>query len=160
MAKEQQGQCRACGVDLIDWPRVHRRDVNDAPFVFNSLKHELIRHVYWHMPIDLHAANHAKRKGLVRLEEFARNRLSKYLVPGYSYDGRQTPREGNIVYYAQHAIACCCRKCLEYWHGIPQDRPLTDQDISYFTELTMMYIRERMPSLTDTGEYVPPILKR
>jgi len=29
-------------------------------------------------------------------------------------------REGSaeIVHYAQHATAACCRKCIEYWHGI------------------------------------------
>ena len=28
----QTGQCRACGVALIDWDRVHKRDVSDAVF--------------------------------------------------------------------------------------------------------------------------------
>lgn len=160
MAEEDRGKCRSCGVQLIDWQRIHRRDVNDATFVFNSLKYELIRHLYWDMPIDLHAENHAKRKGVIKLREFAQNRLTKYLVPSYAYDGRQTPREGNVVYYAQHAIACCCRKCLEYWHGIPKDEPLTNTDINYFTDLIMMFIKDRLPDLTELGEYVPPILSR
>ncbi len=36
-------------------------------------------------------------------------------------DGRQTPREGNTIFYAQHATASCCRTCIEYWHGIPKN---------------------------------------
>lgn len=26
--------------------------------------------------------------------------------------------DGNIVFYAQHAVAACCRNCIEVWHGI------------------------------------------
>lgn len=91
----------------------------------------------------------------MNLREFAVKRLTKYLVPGYAYDGRQTPREGNIVYYAQHALACCCRTCLEYWHGIPKTAELTSGDIDYFTNLIMLYIGERLPNLAQTGEKVP-----
>lgn len=157
MAESELGNCRSCGADLIDWKRVHRRDVEDAAFVFNSLKYEMIRHLYWHLPIDLRAENHARRKGILKLREFAVKRLTKYLVPDYAYDGRQTPTEGNIVYYAQHALACCCRTCLEYWHGIPKTAELTSEDINYFANLIMLYVNERLPNLTQAGEKVPPI---
>lgn len=41
MAESERGHCRSCGAELVDWKRVHRRDVDDATFVFKSLKNEL-----------------------------------------------------------------------------------------------------------------------
>jgi hypothetical protein len=160
MAKSELGQCRSCGVNLIDWQRVHRRDVNDAAFVFSSLKNELIRHHYWHKAIDQKAENHARRKGSSLLRVAVRNRLVKSLSPQNPYDGRQTPPGGNIIYYAQHALACCCRKCLEYWHGIPMSRPLYEDEVEYFTSLVMMFINERLPDLAEAGIKIPSIRQR
>ncbi len=158
MAREEYGRCRACGADLIEWKRVHKRDINDFDYVFHALKYELIRHHFWHLPIDQRAINHARRKGRIGLNEAVVKRLEKHLAPiNYAYDGRQTPYEGNVIYYAQHALACCCRTCLEYWHGISKQEPLTKEQIKYFTSLIMMYINERIPDLTDNGEYVPAL---
>ncbi len=158
MAESDRGQCRSCGADLINWDRVHRRDIKDADFVFNGLKFELFRHKYWHKEIDIRTENHARRKGRIVLKNDVKKRLQNYIAPiNNPYDGRQTPLDGNIIYYAQHALACCCRKCLEYWHGISTSIPLSDSQINYFVNLIMMYIDERMSSLTEKGEIIPPI---
>jgi hypothetical protein len=85
-----------------------------------------------------------------------RSRLEKYLAPAAPpRDGRQTPLQGNAIYYAQHATACCCRKCLEYWHAIPQGRPLTDKELEYCVALIELYLKERLPELKDEPEDVP-----
>ena len=34
MTPEQRGKCRACGADLVDWKRLHRRDKADAEHTF------------------------------------------------------------------------------------------------------------------------------
>jgi hypothetical protein len=44
---------------------------------------------------------------------------------------------------------------MEYWHDIPKGRPLTEEEISYFTALVMKFVRERMPELTEDGEKIP-----
>jgi hypothetical protein len=62
---------------------------------------------------------------------------------------------GNILYYAQHATACCCRTCMEYWHAVPKGRQLTDAEIDYFTDLLMQFVAERMPHLPDQPEKIP-----
>ena len=77
----------------------------------------------------------------------------------HSRDGRQTPYSRNSIYYAQHAVACCCRKCIEYWYGIPQDHALTDGQIRFFSELCLLYIFERFPDLPESGERVPNLRK-
>ena len=157
MRPEQVGQCRSCGAELVDWERVRRRDVADAAFTFAALKRELIRHHYWHKTIDEEAELHARRKGRIKLREAVAKHLQKAVGQAEPFrDGWQTPAKGRVVYYAQHALACCCRKCLEYWHGIPKGTELTSEQIDYFTDLVMMFIDERMPGLTEEGEKIPP----
>lgn len=154
----QRGRCRSCGVALIDWERLHRRDLRDTQHTFSALRREFFRHHYWHLDIDRRARNHARRKGWNGLSKATRRRLETAIGAAQPFrDGTQTPRHGNSIYYAQHAVACCCRKCLEYWHGIPRGRTLSAEELSYLSDLCMLYLRERMPYLTDHGEKVPPI---
>ncbi len=89
-----------------------------------------------------------------------RRRIQSSVGVKNSLDGRPTPYDKNTIYYAQHAVACCCRKCLEYWHDIPQADPLSEDQIEYFSELCLMYIFERLPDLAENGEKVPPIRKK
>lgn len=152
------GKCRSCGVDFIDWGRLYINNPNDAEYTFDALKHELVRHVFNYADIDLKTENHARRKGILELENAAYKRLSKYVGPANPYrDGMQTPKSGNIVYFAQHFTASCCRKCMEYWHGIPYGIELTNQEKDYFTHLIMLFIMKRLPALTKNGEKIPPI---
>ena len=154
------GACRTCGAKLVDWNRVHRKDLADVPYTFEALKYEMIRHHFWHVDIDQKAVNYAKRKGISGLHSAVRAKLnSSIAMADNPYDGRQTPMEGsgNPIHYAQHATASCCRKCVEYWHDIPNGRELTDEEIDYLSELAMLFILERIPNLTQNGEHVPPI---
>lgn len=156
MTHDQRGKCRACGADLIDWKRLHRRDRGDAEHTFAALQHELIRHHFFHRRIDEKAMRHAQRKGRMALKEAARDRLGKYLaVAEPRRDGLQTPFEGNAIYYAQHATATCCRTCLEYWHDIPKGRPLTDEEFEYCVALVGLFIDEKLPDLAETPIKVP-----
>jgi hypothetical protein len=157
---DQSGKCRYCGAELVDWGRVHERLRENIPYVFQCLKYEMFRHYMWHVEIDRWAVNYARRKGTVGLRTAAEHRIRKYLGPAEpAFDGRQTPREGsrNPICYAQHATGTCCRKCAEYWHAVPQGRELTGEEVGYFVELIMLYIVERLPPLTQTGERVPPV---
>jgi len=154
----EAGQCGYCGAKLIDMKRLTKRDVADVNYTFKSLKFEMWRHYYWHIDIDQRAINHARRKGTGGMRVAAEKRIRSSVGVAEPFrDGTQTPKEGNSVYYAQHATASCCRKCIQEWHGIPIGQPLTDDQIMYFTELAMLYIEERLPFLTEQGEYVPSI---
>jgi hypothetical protein len=163
------GKCRECGAELVDWERVHRRDLSDVKHTFDSLKHEKFRHHYWHTEIDQKAVNHALKKGRIDLRKAATHRLRKYVGKVHEMpdgkkrpyrDGQQTPYSGNSIYYAQHATASCCRKCVEYWHNIPQGRDLTEDEIAYLTDLVMLYIEEKLPQLTDQAQKVPRIRRQ
>ena len=146
----RNGKCRECGADLIDWNRLDQRDLSDVENTVASLERELIRHHYWHKAIDEKAVNKAMAKGMKGLREEAEDRLHKSVGPPSSKifrDGTQTPKDGNAIYYAQHATATCCRKCIEAWHGIDREHPLTNDEIGYMTGLVMHYIGKKSQEL-------------
>ncbi|WP_231971849.1 DUF4186 family protein [Nostoc sp. NIES-3756] len=164
-AAKQFGQCRECGVELVDWKRVYKRNLIDATYTFQCLKTELFRHHMWHVEISQKAINHARRKGKIGLRVAAKKEIYKSVglaEPRY-IDGLQTPRDDSekatAIHYAQHATACCCRKCIEYWHNIPVGHELTETELEYFTNLVILYIEERLSYLTENGEKVPRIRK-
>lgn len=151
-----RGTCRYCGVSLVDWTRVHARDVSDVEHTVEALKHEFIRHHFWHAAIDQKADEHARRKGRTALRLAAQARVTNSVGAAQpNRDGQQTPFSGNVLFYAQHATACCCRSCIEYWHGIPKGQPLEQSQIDYFTDLIMTYVQQRMPRLPDEPEKIP-----
>jgi Domain of unknown function (DUF4186) len=154
------GRCRTCGAQLVDWARVHRGDLADVNYTFEALRYELIRHHFWHVPVKQYAVNYARRKGRIALKEAARKQIAKAVKdPNHPRQGQQTHREthphANVIHYAQHATASCCRRCLEEWHGIPLDRELTSGEIHYLTDLAMLYVRARVPDLAEGPVHVP-----
>lgn len=154
------GRCRDCGADLVDWSRVHTRNPADAAYTIHMLEYELIRHHYWHISLDDRAVNYARRKGRIALNKAVENRLRKSVGVKTAFDGRQTPKEGNPIFYAQHATATCCRKCIEEWHGIPQDQPLSNNELAYLSSLCTLYLDQRLPNLSEHGEKVPAVRDR
>jgi hypothetical protein len=157
MADGDRGRCRACGANLVDWNRLHQQKIADAKYTFRALRHELIRSHFFQEPIDEAAVAHARRKGRIRLREAVRIRLERYLAPAEPMrDGRQTPFTGSSIFYAQHATACCCRTCLEYWHNIPKGRALTEQELQYCEALIDLFLQQRLPDLKDEPVKVPP----
>jgi hypothetical protein len=152
------GPCRECGAELVEWQRLSSRDLRDASYTFSALRREKIRHEFWHRRFDPRAINHALRKGRRRLRDAATHRVEASVGnPSNPREGRQTPFTGNVLYYAQHSVAGCCRKCIEYWHGIDAQRPLTADEVKYLSDLIMLYIDERMPDLPEDPQKVAPI---
>jgi|SRR5581483_1346467 len=160
LATGPSGRCRSCGAQLIDWPRVHRRILDDANHTFAALQFELIRHRFWHISLSQYAINYARRKGRVLLRP-AVERQIRQLVGSAKHprEGFQTPREtsphANAIHYAQHATASCCRRCVAEWHGIPEGQPLSGDEIEYLVELAMLYLKGRIPDLAEEPETVP-----
>ena len=86
-----------------------------------------------------------REKGLdtIRLhaEEFVSSRLAPEYIPN---DGKQTPMRGHPVFVAQHACACCCRKCLEKWYKVPRDTHLTEAQQKKIVNLLMAWIENQI----------------
>jgi hypothetical protein len=147
----RNGKCSACGVDLIDWNRIDKNNLQDVDYTIQAIQKEMIRHEYWHKTIDEQAMALARKKGLEQLRIDAEKRITNYVSPASKEifrDGTQTPFKGNLIYYAQHGTATCCRKCAEEWHGIDRNRPLTHAEIKYMVDLIMLYVKKRVPDLT------------
>jgi len=155
-AKTYQGQCRECGAELVDWDRVKRRDLADVSGVFRELQHELIRHVFFHADFDDGARNEAKKLGSAGLRAKVRPYVQKKVGRADIWrDGTQTPKEGSAIHFAQHATATCCRKCIEYWHGIERGRELTPAELDYCAGLVDAYLQLREPELFPVADPEP-----
>lgn len=69
--------------------------------------------------------------------------LSRIAGDNIMNDGKQTPMKGHPVFIAQHALACCCRGCLEKWHHIPKERKMTNEEVDYVIDLIMKWIMRK-----------------
>jgi hypothetical protein len=146
--KTYEGQCQSCGKHLVDWKKVKTRNLSDVAGTFSELAQEWIRHVFFHAPFDAKSRKQAQELGLDGLKSRIRPLLEKKIGPKKIVrDGTQTKKEGSAIYYAQHATATCCRKCLEYWHGIERNRDLTKNELDYCEGLVAAYLDSRSPEL-------------
>lgn len=58
-------------------------------------------------------------------------------------DGKQTPmKQVHPIFIAQHACACCCRGCLEKWHGISKNKNLSTSEVDYIVNLLIEWIKK------------------
>ena len=147
----KKGVCYNCGHDSIDWDRIHKNDIKDTKYIFESLNKELIREVFSKIRIEKIAIDSALKLGrknlLIEVKKQLRRSIGKY--NDYK-DGQQTPLGGdNIIHYAQHATATCCRQCLEAWYNIPKENELTELQLEFCTELIMFYINYKLPLLEE-----------
>lgn len=155
--EKREGQCRYCGASLVDWPRLRQRNLRDAAYTIEMLKREWVRHIYWHAKFDEDALRKARKRGRRGLRNVLQKRIRSSVGKAAPFrDGWQTPWRSHYVYYAQHATASCCRRCIEEWHGIPLGRELTEAEIAYLTDLGERYLLDQLPMLTDDGEELPP----
>jgi hypothetical protein len=151
MGEDDYGRCRDCGADLIDWETVHRREIEQIDAVLVELPKELIRHHYWHCELPQRMLARTARWQRATIAKRTRAAIHSHVGPPSSEifrDGTQTHDEhsehAQIYFLGMHAVAACCRKCMEYWHGVPRDRSLTEEEEQYFATLVWVFICERM----------------
>ena len=100
--------------------------------------------------LSAHDRSYADGKGRDVISRHARELLRSRVGDAHPVkDGRQTPWRGHPVFTAQHATATCCRSCIAKWHGIPQGRELTDEEISRLTDLVMAWIDIQMRTFSE-----------
>ena len=153
------GSCRACGQPLVSLQRTAARDLADVDATFAALQLECIRHYFWHVPFGQRALDYALRAGWTELDRRIPGRIRSRIGPAHPYaDGRQTPislDKADALDFGLHAVAACCRRCADYWHGIEQGRPLTDAEVDYLAELVRRYLRARLPHLPAAPTRLP-----
>jgi hypothetical protein len=148
--KFERGKCQECGVDLVKWDEMWSPDTRDVDKKFAFFEREWIRHFFFHVPTTPRIRKYAHKHGLKGLgqilEDQLRNKKMLKYIP--AFDSTQTKMlDGTIVHWARHAVGCCCRRCLTYWHNIPFDHELNKEDIAYFRELVLKFIAKRIPDL-------------
>lgn len=88
---------------------------------------------------------YVRQKGMNTIKchacDFVRIRLAPAVIHN---DGKQTPMKGHPVFVAQHATACCCRKCLNKWYKIPVGVQLTTLQQQKIVNLLMAWIQCQM----------------
>ncbi len=88
--------------------------------------------------------SYIKDKGLDTIKKHAQDFISKRVAPAFiPNDGKQTPMRNHPVFVAQHATACCCRKCVEKWHGFKKGVELTPSQQEYLVEIIMEWIKRQ-----------------
>lgn len=139
-----EGKCRGCGDTSVDMSITRARDASNPAAIFKELGREFIRDHYLNKPVDEKARRLIRRDGLDAIRAKVRERLGKSI--GHepdNFDGRQTRLDGNVLFYAQHATATCCRKCAWYWYGISRDGEMTGSDMQFCEALVHAYIDRR-----------------
>ncbi|HIW57095.1 MAG TPA: DUF4186 domain-containing protein [Firmicutes bacterium] len=86
-----------------------------------------------------------REKGLSVIRGHAEDFISARLAPAYiPNDGKQTPMRGHPVFIAQHATACCCRKCLNKWYKVPMGVELSKERQEKIVNLIMGWIDRQL----------------
>lgn len=88
---------------------------------------------------------YADAKGRATVARHAQDFIATRLAPeAPRNDGKQTPMRGHPVFVAQHATGCCCRSCLEKWHGLARGRALSPAEQDYVVGVLMRWIDREM----------------
>lgn len=86
-----------------------------------------------------------RKKGLATIRQHAQDFVRSRLAPADNpKDGKQTPMRGHPVFIAQHATACCCRKCLHKWYRVPMGIELSSLQQEKIVNLIMAWITLQM----------------
>jgi hypothetical protein len=123
--------------------------------VFGALRANAWREQWWTKPLDAKAAAGIARIDASVLHRHVLTRLNAslntlYLINGtlQQYrDGYQTPYIGDIVFYGQHGLALCCRKCLRDWYGVPTNTRLSDAQVMAMSRLIVSFVSFRIDGL-------------
>lgn len=84
--------------------------------------------------------------GLVKIKSHTKDFIEKRLAVKPLNDGHQTPYKGHPVFIAQHATATCCRKCLNKWYKIAENKTLTEDEITSILNIIMKWIEKQYKS--------------
>lgn len=115
------------------------RDLDD---LFAALARSSFRNRFRLRPADrTYALNRTRAVILEHGRDFIRQRLAPAQPKN---DGKQTPMRGHPIFVGQHATATCCRKCLEKWHRITANRPLSDEETDYLIRVLARWLDHQL----------------
>lgn len=118
--------------------------------LFNRLEKSRFRSRFHLRPSDF---AYLKKQGGQTIRQHARQFVdSRLSAAEIANDGQQTPYRGHPVFIAQHATACCCRSCMQKWHGIEMGKTLSEAECQYIVRVLMHWLKrewlQRGPGLS------------
>ncbi|MDQ6621486.1 MAG: DUF4186 domain-containing protein [Pseudomonadota bacterium] len=128
------------------------RDIDD---VFARLAGSVFRQRFRLRGSEL---QYLRDKGLPLVLAHAAEFVDRRLAPAAPRnDGKQTPFRGHPVFVAQHATACCCRTCLEKWHGVAHGRALSGAEVTHVLAVLEKWLRHELALSEPAGVRAGPI---
>lgn len=89
--------------------------------------------------------DYIEKNGMEKIKNHTIDFINEKLSPANPInDGRQTPTKNHPTFVAMHACACCCRGCLEKWHGIKKGRELEKNEKNYIYLLLITWIEREL----------------
>lgn len=141
---DDEPECQGCGDKSVDMSVTRARDISKPEAIFAELGREFIRYIFLNRDIDARARRLILKYQMSGIRDRVASRIKTAIGRSPDvFDGRQTPLTGNILHYAQHATATCCRKCAWYWYGIPREGPLSTENLAFCEGLIHAYLDKR-----------------
>ena len=143
----ERGNCIYCNAALVDWARVHKRNLNDVQYTIDCMLLAKNKYYYWkEEEFTTKRIEQLSKLSDSELYDKIKHRLEKSVAKPKSEiyrDGMQTANDDNPIHLAQHAIGACCRKCILIWHDIDVEQYLTEENFDYLTRLMQIYIYQK-----------------
>ena len=120
-------------------------------YLVSMLPSENIRYEFWNRPFNDASLTRAQNLGrsaiYAGIAEELRRTVGHVAQAGWAFKMVPTDPQKmtDVVQYAQHAMAVCCRRCIHEWHGIPNVEALTSEQIAYLSSLIKRYLEQRLP---------------
>lgn len=87
---------------------------------------------------------YVNEKGMDTIRKHAYDFVNRNIRVKLEKDGKQTPTHGHPIFIGEHATATCCRKCVYKWYGIRENRELTNEEVDYFVDILMEWVKREM----------------
>lgn len=144
-----RGNCIHCNQKLVNWDEQFNLGSSWRDYITlkNNLYMESSRTQYWKYTPTNEDQIFFKSRNKEQIIEAIKKRVNKSIRRRRSEiyrDGTQTPKQGNILYIAQHALGLCCRRCLYEWYDIELETELSDADIERLALYIYYYLEDKI----------------
>ena len=155
-----EGTCLACGSGLVDWTRVHQRDLNDVAHTIQMLKLEHVRHEFWcTVALTVRASTYAHRLGRIGLLSAARKRIASSVgkaAGGWDGTARHPGRTRAMRFTMRSTPPRrAAGSALRSGMGYSRSQELSARDVEYFAQLLLRYVVSRIPNLANDRLSLP-----
>jgi len=95
--------------------------------------------------LDEEEFSYIESRGMDMLVRHAKDFVKRRLGPAKPRnEGKQTPLKGHPIFLAQHATGANSRGALAEFHGIPEGRKLTEDEMAYVSDVILRWLNERI----------------